>query len=315
MKPTSLLAAILLSSASSTLAQVPGSVSNLVISLTTSQSVEGTVQKDPETGKPITGKDDFGAPLGGPAFSNEWTITKNNSEGAPLSELYVSEYVSKIRTEKYGNKELLMDLLDAGLLPAIGDGEPSIAGWAIVEVSGTVEDIDGLPSLVRLPVFYAYHAASGEVVLLSGTILSIDDLVRSGYAENWTQRYTRKNDFLKETESVTFTSTGTTQNLVRLLMDFQGVLDAGDESGSMAQFQGRYSRQEKLTTVVAPDKSKIPVFQCGPGKIENVTGSGPLYGDLEEDRSLIGGQWTTSAGKLFSDISQLFPEAAQDPAL
>lgn len=308
MKPI-LLNVLVFVTALSAQAQVPGSVSNIVLNLTISQSSEGTVQKDPETGKPITGKDEFGDPLGGPAFWNEWTLLK------PDSELYRREYVSKIRTEKYGNKELLTDLLDAELLPAIGGGAPSIAGWTIVEVTGTVENFDGQPEVIARPTFYAFHSASGVAVLLSGVVIAIDDQVRSGEAENWTEQYTRQTNFVKDTETVTFTSSGSTQTIVRLVMDFQMQLELGDLSTSMAQFQGRYSRQEKLSTVTAPDKTKLQVFQCGPTKLDSISGSGPIYGELEEDRSVIGGQWSTSAGKLFSDISETFPEAAEDPAM
>lgn len=300
-----LLAGLLLAPALSTLAQVPGSVSNIVLNLTISRSSEGTVQKDPETGKPITGKDQFGDPLGGPTFWNEWTLLK------PDSELYRWEYVSKIHTEKYGNKELLTDLLDAEMLPAIGGGSPSIAGWTIVEVVGTMENPEGQPEVIARPTFYALHAASGEAVLLSGVVIDIDEQVRSGNAENWTEQYSRKTDFAKDTETVTFTSAGSTQTIVRLVMDFQQVLEPGDLSTSMAQFQGLYTRQEKLTSVTAPDKTKLPVFQCGPSNLDSITGSGPLYGEFEEDRSVIGGQWNIAAGKLFSDISELFPEAAE----
>lgn len=308
MKPI-LLNVLVFVTALSAQAQVPGSVSNIVLNLTISQSSEGTVQKDPETGKPITGKDEFGDPLGGPAFWNEWTLLK------PDSELYRREYVSKIRTEKYGNKELLTDLLDAELLPAIGGGVPSIAGWTIVEVTGTVENFDGQPEVIARPTFYAFHSASGAAVLLSGVVIAIDDQVRSGEAENWTEQYTRQTNFVKDTETVTFTSSGSTQTIVRLVMDFQMQLELGDVSTSMAQFQGRYSRQEKLSTVTAPDKTKLQVFQCGPTKLDSISGSGPIYGELEEDRSVIGGQWSTSAGKLFNDISETFPEAAEDPAM
>lgn len=313
MKTPILIAGLLLSHSLSTLAQVPGSVSNLVFNLTITETTEGTVQKNPETGKPITGKDDFGNPLGGAAFGNEWTLTKNDKDDNPVSELYRSEYVAKLRTEKYGNKELLTDLLDAELLPAIGGGAPSIAGWTIVEVTGTVENIDGQPEVIARPTFYAFHSASGVAVLLSGVVIAIDDEVRSGEAENWTEQYTRQTNFVKDTEVVTVKSGGSIKTVVRLVMDFSGVLETGDASASVAQFQGLYSQQEKLSTLTAPDKTKIQVFQCGPGKLESITGSGPLYGEFEEERSVIGGQWSTSAGKLFSDISETFPEAAQDP--
>jgi hypothetical protein len=315
MKTPILLAGLLLSPSLSTLAQVPGSVSNIVFNLTISQSSAGTVQKDPDTGKPITGKDEFGDPLGGPAFSNEWTVTKTDKEGAPLSEEYRYEYAAKLQTQKYGNKELLLDLLEADLLPAIGNSQPGIAGWTIVEVNGTVEDPYGQPETIQRPVFYAFHAASGQAVLLSDRVIAIDDQARSGQAETWMDNYSRKTDFLKDTEVVTFTSGGSIQAVVRLVMDFSGVLETGDASSSMAQFQGLYSQQEKLSTLTAPDKTKIQVFQCGPGKLESITGTGPYYDEFEEERSVIGGQWSTSAGKLFSDISETFPEAAQDPAM
>ena len=313
---TSLLLAGLLFSASATLAQVPGSVSGLTFNLTLTRTVEGIVQKDPLTGKPITGKDPQGNPLGGPAFGNQWTITKNGRDGVPVSALFRQEYVSKMLTEKYGNKELLIDLLDAGLLPGIADADPEIKGWTIVEVTGTVGGQENEPRIANLPTFYAYHAASNTAVLLSGEVIAIDLLVRGSQAESWTEQNTAKLELVQETEVVTFTSAGSSINLVRLSMDFTGVLEEGDGSSSLAQFQGQYSRQEKLTTVTAANKTKLDVFQCGPGKLESITGSGPLYGeDPEEQRAVIGGQWIAVAGKLWSDISVVFPEAAVEPPL
>lgn len=58
MKTSLLLAALVFSAASPTLAQVPGSVANVSFSFTCSFKKEATVLKDEATGKPITGKDE-----------------------------------------------------------------------------------------------------------------------------------------------------------------------------------------------------------------------------------------------------------------
>jgi hypothetical protein len=312
MKSKLLFAALLVSAASPTLAQVPGSVANVIFNFTLSFSKEGTVLKDEATGKPITGKDESGFPLGGPTFSNEWWIAKQNKQEETLSEEYHYEYVSRIGSYKYGNKEFLTDLADAGILPEAESG-PSIAGWSVVQVTATFgggEDPFTGPDLI-----YAVHAKRGEVVLLSGVVIDSDDEVRSGYAENWNYKFVNKIDFVKDTDTTNVTNSGNWKSVRRYLVDFDGVLEAGDFSESAYQFQGIYTNAEKLTKVRTgdPENPQVAIFQCGPSKLDKISGSGYYYYAEEfEEREVIEGMFSTAAGKVFADISEQFPEAAED---
>lgn len=311
MKSTLLLAGILLSTAFSTLAQVPGSVAPVSFNFTISYSKEGTVLKDETTGKPITGKDEFGDPLGGPVFYNMWTITKTDKEENIVSEDTYEEYVSKIGPRRYGNKEFLMDLVENGFLPAIGNA-PFIAGWTIVQVTGTLEG-DG--PYTGPDLFYAVHAGEGVTVLLSGVVIARDYDVNSGYAENWTYKYANKVNYDKETDITTESSAGNWKEVRRYVIDFDDFLESGDASVSLVQFQGIYTSAEKLTKVRTgdPDNPEVPVIQCGPSKLDKVSGAGAYYfADEVEDREVIEGLFTAGAGKVYPDISEQFPEAAED---
>jgi hypothetical protein len=311
MKSKLLFAALLVSAASSTLAQVPGSVANVIFNFTLSFSKEGTVLKDEATGKPIAGKDESGFPLGGPTFYNEWMIAKQNKQKETLSEEYHYEYVSRIGSYKYGNKEFLTDLADAGILPEAESG-PSIAGWSVVQVTATFgggEDPFTGPDLI-----YAVHAKRGEVVLLTGVIIDRDQ-VRSGYAENWNYKSVNKIDFVKGTDTTTVTNSGNWKAVRRYVMDFDGVLEPGDISESAYQFQGIYTNAEKLTKVRTgdPENPEVTVYQCGPSKLDKISGSGSsssqgFFTEIE----VLEGMLSTAAGKVFADISEQFPEAAED---
>lgn len=310
MKTSLLLAGLIFSAASPALAQVPGSVANVVFNFSLSFSKEGTVMKDEETGKPITGKDEEGFPLGGPAYWNSWTIFKVDKNDDPISQESHEEYVSKVGTRKYGNKEFLTDLYDAGLLPDDENGS-GIGGWALVQVTGTFDDEE--ESYSGPDLFYAVHAKRGLVVLLSGVVIDRDFEARSGFAENWNYKRVNKQDFGKETDTTTVTDSGNWKSVRRYVMDFGGLLEAGDYSESEYQFQGIYNNAEKLTKVRTgdPENPEVAVYQCGPSKLDKISGTGPYYGEEEFDREVLEGTLSTAAGKVQPDISQQFPEAAE----
>ncbi len=310
MKTPLLLVGLLFSVASPTLAQVPGSVANVIFNFTLSSSREGTVLKDETTGKPITGKDEEGFPLGGPAFYNYWFLTKMDKQENILSEESHEEYVAKIGTRKYGNKEFLTDLYNAGLLPE-DESESGIAGWTLVQVTGTFDDGEGVYTGPDL--FYAVHAKRGLVVLISGVVLDRDYEARSGYAENWNYKRVNKLDYVKETETNTLTNSGNWKSVRRFVMDFDGMLEPGDISGSAYQFQGIYTNAEKLTKIRTgdPENPEARVYQCGPSKLDKISGTGPYFGDEAFDREVLEGTLSTAAGKVLPDIAEQFPEAAE----
>lgn len=311
MKLPLLFTGLLFSAVSPVWAQMPGSVANVIFNLTLSYSKEGTVMKDETTGKPITGKDEFGDPLGGPTFYNMWTITKTDKNEEVVSEDTYEEYVSKIGTRKYGNKEFLMDLVENGVLPEIGNA-PFIAGWTLVQVTGTFDDVDEFYTGPEL--FYAVHAGQGVTILLSGVVIDRDYDVNSGYAENWNYKYVNKVNYPKETDTTTMTDSGNWKSVRRYVIDFEDMLEWGDASVSLAQFQGIYTSSEKQTKVRTgdPENPEAIVFQCGPSKLDKISGAGAYYfTDEFEEREVIEGTLSTAAGKVHPDISEQFPEATE----
>lgn len=312
MKTPILLAGLLFAVASSTQAQVPGSVANVTFNFTLSFSKEGTVMKSEETGKAITGKDEFGDPLGGPAFWNSWALPKRNKDAEVVSLERHEEYISKIGTRKYGNKEFLMDLDDAGLLPDDETGS-GIAGWTVVQVTGTFLNDEEEPH-PGADFFYAVHAKRNLSVLLTGEVISRDYRARNGAAENWNYKRVTKQDFVKTTSSTTMTDNGNLKSVHRYVMDFSDLLDAGDDTGSAYQFQGIHTNAMKLTKVRTGDSEKpeAVVYQCGPGKLDKVSGTGPFYGENESDREVLEGSLSIAAGKVHANISERFPDAAQE---
>lgn len=105
--------------------QTPGTVAAVTVALTLTSTVEGTMMKDPETGRVLTI-----AEGGGPTFENSWTISKNTTAGDPLSVEQNDERASKLKVAKLGNKEILDAMLANGEL----FDSTSITGWSIVQV-------------------------------------------------------------------------------------------------------------------------------------------------------------------------------------
>lgn len=145
------LALIILAACVQVQAQTPGSSSLFTATLTISQTVPGTLAKDPDTGRtyPPTNA------LAGPAFENSWTIQKNKSDGTPISTEEHTEKSSKIQSYKYSNREILLDLIKAGTIPKLGN-EPHLAGWTLAVISDQFEENSDL---------YARHKDGLNVLL------------------------------------------------------------------------------------------------------------------------------------------------------
>lgn len=133
------------------LPEIPGAVSTVTIKLTLSTTVEGTVKKSETTGKPLTGA------AAGPDYDNQWTVLKNLKVVERGEEV-----VTKIVMSKYSNKEMLLDLKDAGVIT-------DIKGWSISKVQATlaapvVTAIGGIVKVQNGPVrFYLTHKTLAPV--------------------------------------------------------------------------------------------------------------------------------------------------------
>lgn len=309
MKASITLVACLVCSAVSALGQIPGSISNVVLKLTLSTTLEGTVQKDETTGKPLSGKDEEGNPLAIPTFYNAWWFSREDRQGNVLSEEGHEEYSLKIGVRRYGNKEFLTDLLEHGYLPE-DEGGAGIAGWSLAEVYGTSAGLDDFH--LGPEYLYAVHAKRGLRILLTGIVIQRDYDVRSGEAENWYYKSSHKIDYVRDKEFKTLSHTRSWEFVQRYLLDFDGYLEEGDASISAYQFQGVCTRAELLAQV-ATGNAENPVtrvYRCGPSKMDQISGSGPHVQPNFFGFQIVRGSMTTSTGKVVPDISDLFPEAA-----
>ncbi len=297
---TRVLLLVLLAATSAVDAQsLPGSVGSVLFNLTLSFSLPGTVLKDPDTGKPLPAKDEFGAPLGGPAYSNDWLILKSRGD-IPVSDEYHEEYVSKIGTRKYGNKEFLTDLIEAGILPQYGNA-PHLAGWSIVQVTPTFMDEYPFTGESR---FYAVHSAQGDIVDLNAVIFrGYPDTYSSGYAANVNYHYLERYQYATDTTAVTETDLSSWKSTRIYYIDFSGEpFDAEDVFVGYARMEGVFASSERLASL-GGSLNRVPVYVVGATKLTGVSGQGPVFDEENDTRCVIEGMMGTAAGKLQADVS------------
>lgn len=288
-------------------APLPGSVASVQFKLTLSFSRPGTVLKDPDTGRPLPAKDEFGAPLGGPAYYNDWLILKNRGD-VPVSDEYHEEYVSKIGTRKYGNKEFLSDLIQAGILPQYGNA-PYLAGWSIVQATPTFNDEFPYTGESR---FYAVHKTQGDIVDLNGVLFrGYPDTYSSGYAANVNYHYIERYQYATDTTTVTETDLSNWKSTRIYYIDFSGEpFDEFDFFVGYARMEGVFSSSERLTSLGGA-LNRVPVYAVGATKLTGISGQGPVYDEENDTRAVIEGSISTAAGRVQADVGY-FPGIADD---
>lgn len=121
MKKTSPLAALVaatfaLSSAVPAMAATPGAISSVRLSLQLKTSAPGTFVRNPDGGAFVRGENNQLIPT----VYNQWSV-RHDGKFANLQ-----ESITEIVTTRYGNRELLEDLLQEGVLP-----DHTIRGWSI----------------------------------------------------------------------------------------------------------------------------------------------------------------------------------------
>lgn len=92
-----------------------GTSAGVAIALTSSWSGPGTVAKD-DGGKPI----DEDSEEGGPAYSNDYTVETVNRDGQTTKSVQTSEYYSKAKSYRWGNADIILALIDQGVIPEKG---------------------------------------------------------------------------------------------------------------------------------------------------------------------------------------------------
>lgn len=124
-----------------------GSVGGVTLALTFSTKQEALPIKD-ENGRVVTDPD-----LRGMTYQNTYGLSTLDGEGNEIRRVDTDEYGSKITTTRYGNANLIAELVLNGILPEKGRS-PFIAGWSIIAV---YENGDPTAGALPPPMIYARH--------------------------------------------------------------------------------------------------------------------------------------------------------------
>lgn len=204
-----------------------GAAGNASIALTLTEAVGGLYQKDgsgqvieeewvdEETGKTYKQKI--------PTFENTYTLV---TEKGPIDERYTAKEVSvqegaaKMLTYRYGNAEILRELLENGDL---GDETTSISGWSIVAVYDAIND-----EIDRSPQFYARNTAAKIMIPIEGINLDEEEVVPA-YTNKTTESTSYNRDGDTTAYSYSRSHTGTWKG--RAQVDINGILGTGLISG------------------------------------------------------------------------------------
>ncbi|MEQ1748032.1 MAG: hypothetical protein ABL974_01310 [Prosthecobacter sp.] len=259
-----------------------GAVSTMTIALTVSYTAPGTVLKD-ETGKILTV-----ANGGGPAFENQYSVITNNAAGDEIRRVETAEAVSKVVTYRYGNVDLLKELVLGEILPQKG-ASPFIAGWTFVVVT------DGS----RTKMLYARHTDK-TMIPLDGTGFGIDEgAIAVAFTENFKDVVT----------TVTNPVTGL-QTITRSLTDTSSAKAVG--SGAIngpapLTFTGLYTDTGSKTVIkvetIAGEKISTDVFLPGAQKLDKIIGAAAPG---EGSAGVVEGTMSTTASVL-TDMNLYMP--------
>lgn len=252
-----------------------GTVGSVSVSLTLTYSKPGVIERDDE-----------GKATGFYVDEQTRTFIKTNSKTEEIiSEETVVESSTKMATAKYSNKEILLDLLDMGLLPGIGERDPAISGWSIVHVTGGEEPSVGLSRVL------ARHTSKVWVDISSFFQLSSEAegaLNISGRRSDKTVNTADGNS--KTTWSETYTATFKTAASFNMNDVFfgQGILTGG----AKLTFMSYWDEYDELT--------KYPVYVPSAVKLAGISGQGTYT--LYDIPVVLEGTFSIGAAKAYYDI-------------
>ncbi len=283
-------------------AQNPASVGPATVALTISYSKPGLLAKDPE-GKIIPA--DEGGML---VHENTWSVNKvkivkidGESTDIPVSDEEITEKSTKLGTWKYSNKEILQDLLFMDLLPGIGENDPAIAGWTLIQVSDAGEE--GFASTGR---FMARHSSklavdiTGSIDLMMGEEGSSAVTVtgKSSIKTSYNSAGEELPNQPKATESYSMTyKTPGSFSMSEGIYQGSGLLTGGHK---LTLVSGKVEGDPETYT----ERLYVPTAM----KLANIVGAGSVFiftseEDGEEVPAVIEGSMSVGAGKAYFDIS------------
>jgi hypothetical protein len=264
-----------------------GTVSTLTVALTATSETPGTVLKD-ESGRIVLISDG-----GGPVSENTYSVSTLDRDGNETKRIDTHEIATKTMTYKFGNAEILRQLIIEGSLPAIGSSQPTIMGWSIVIVSDET----------KVKTLYARHT-SKVMVELSGIDLDTFNGV-SPEAQARTINY--KEVITTATNPLTGESTTS-----RLLTDTltskafgKGSFTVGSDTFSVA---GLYTETASKTVIkletIAGEKVYTDIWVAGALKLDKITGA--RLSDSFPNGEVIEGTLSTTAS-VVTDLNLYFP--------
>lgn len=242
----------------------------MTIAMTLSQTAEGTIEKS-STGVPKKN--------GASTYENSWQLL--NKAGEPIQE--TSEFVSKINTTKYSNKELLTDLKALGRID-------DIAGWTV----RAVFDEEG-----KNMRFYLLKPGSSDSLSVTEYFTIEENAVAEAKNTRTVSKITYDKDGTTPLSS-TSTKTSTASDKRNLTMTL--VL-----RGNTTKFNTTVSGSSKLFVLgKSPDlfEANLP----GPFKFSSISGvSAPSDSVNPEESQVVEGSWNIGAARTVNDVSALFP--------
>lgn len=260
---------------------LPGAIADVVLQLkltgmdpaTVTREIDGTVVRD-RNNKPI------------PAFEAFWEV---RDEGLLVEEIW--EWASRLRNEKYGNKEFLEDLVALGVIE-------SIAGWSLKFVQPTYGVPEDLPGLLAGNGWYFLVHRNSEAnppISLSQILVFDKDTTQAKANERISQRFDEAGEPTTSSRSLQ----ESTRHEMTFIIDFNDVLPEEDEY--YFDTQGIYAGGLRLQ-FLGPDKR--PVFMPSAGKLSSLSGRMSFDEGIAETRRrrLVEGGLTHSAGKFSADV-------------
>ncbi len=261
----------------------PGAIADVALQLKLTGMTPATVSRD------INGvvlKDGRNKPI--PAFEAFWQV--RDGEDRVVEENL--EWASRLRNEKYGNKEFLQDLVDLGVMDAI-------AGWSLKFVQPTYGTPDDQAGLTDGDGWYFLVHRDSEThppIPLHRVIFFDKDTTQSKANERISQRFDEAGEPTTSTRSLQ----ESTRQEMTFIIDFDDLLPDGDEY--YFDTQGIYAGGMRLQ-FLGPDKR--PVFMPSAGKLSSLSGRMVFDEGLDETRRrrLVEGGVTHSAGKFSADVT------------
>ncbi len=261
---------------------LPGAVADVVLQLkltgmdpaTVSRDINGVVLRN-ERNKPI------------PAFEAFWEV--RDEEDQLVEEIW--ERASRLRNEKYGNKEFLEDLVAFGVID-------SIAGWSLKFVQPTYGVPDDLAGLTVGDGWYFLVHRNSEAnppISLNQIMVFDKDTTQSKATERISQRFDEAGEPTTSSRSLQ----ESTRHEMTFIIDFNDVLPEEDEY--YFDTQGIYAGGLRLQ-FLGPEKR--PVFMPSAGKLSSLSGR-MVYDEGDPEtlrRRLVEGGVTHSAGKFSADV-------------